>query len=56
MSVVAVDFDLGIHIEGRVEIISDELFDLWFRPRLLATELIAGETSYAQTIRLVLLI
>jgi len=56
MSLVAVDFDLRIHIERRVIIVRYELFDLWFRPRLLATELIAGETSYAQTIRLVLLI
>lgn len=86
MSAITVHFDLGIHIEGCVIILLNELLDLWFRPRFLkddisltgilqctrrghyrapmdqhkraylTTELITGETSYAQTIGLVLLI
>lgn len=56
MSFIAVDIDLRIHIERYVVSLRHELFDLWFRPGFLTAELITGETGYAQTIGLVLLI
>jgi len=56
MRLVAVHVYLRVHVESNVKILGNPLLYLRLRPRLLTTELITGETCYAQTIGLVFLV
>lgn len=55
VSLLAIDVDLGEHVKLCVVLFRGKLFDLRFRPRLLTSELVTGESQDPQTLGLSIL-